>query len=479
MPRRPVVGAAATLRERLRAPPTDSHDQPWGDAAAMTRALNEVRKRHDHPAGESVSADRTAPAIADFRRHGRVASFVQLKYVCLGAATGEDCLLADSELLERLLGMVEHVPGRRRKLKGFQCLLRAYWSFPLHGDHVSVAARAGFRRLRDWLARRREDLIAEGGSRAHWFGLLGDHANLLEAQACERYAADLLRGNGSVLQAALDGLAIPGDAWVKEEALLAQARAASQVTDAEWITVLPQLLDIAAGRTGIAVSPALARRYVAVLLARHARCASVAYREDLLDAALSAIGNPWQRRAAWDAYVVDPIGRPCELAREMTVGWLKQGLIEGFFRLHGGTAGRAAHWLRYDPFITSLWVGLSAGPEPRAGPEWRRFLSLAADCLLWVDKLADGEGMLLVRVGNVLAVEFGGASRPLYFYRWRDLAPSLVKQLGTLSKSGAMNLATLAQSRREGELDHRPGETEASWERRFDEYLRSLVWHGV
>lgn len=478
MPRRPAVGAAASLRERLLAPGTDSDDKPWGNASAMTQALEAVRKRHDHPAGEAVPADRTAQAIAAFRRQVRVTSFVQLKYVCLGAAAGDDCLLADSDLLERLLDLVEHVPGRRRKLKGFQCLLRAYWSFPLNGDRTSVAARAGFRRLRDWLARRYEELADEGGSRARWFALLGEHANLLGTQPCERYAADLLRGDGSLFQAALDGLAIPGDAWVKEEAVLAQARAAAQLTDAEWTSVLPQLLDIAAGRAGIAISLTLARRYVAVLLARHARCASVACHEDLLDAALATIGNPWQRRAAWDAYVLDPVGRPCEISREMTVGWLKQDLIEGFFRLYGGKAGRAAHWLRYDPFIVSLWVGLGARPESRSGAERQRFLRHAADCLLLVDDLPEGDSLLLVRIGNVLAVEFGGAPRPLHFYRWRDLTPSLVKQLGTLSNASILSLATLALSHREGILDHRPGEAECAWGKRFDEHLRSLVWHG-
>jgi hypothetical protein len=124
--------------------------------------------------------------------------------------------------------------------------------------------------------------------------LLGEHANLLGPHPCERYAADLLRGDGSLLQSALDGLAIPGDAWVKEEAVLAQAKAATQLSDDDWTTVLPQLLDIAASRAGIAVSPPLARRYVALLVARHAQCKAVAFHEELLDAAMDPGKQPYR-----------------------------------------------------------------------------------------------------------------------------------------------------------------------------------------
>lgn len=476
MPHRQTVKAAAQLRERLRAPAADGHEEPWGDAAAMSRALDEVRKRHDHPAGESVPVDRIALAVAAFRRQGRVASFVQLKHVCLGAASGEDCLLSEPELLERLFNLVEHVPGKRRKLKGFQCLLRAYWAFPLYASQVPVAARAGFRRLRDWLARRREELAEHDGTTARWFALLGEHANLLGPHPCERYAPDLLRGDGSLLQAALDGLAIPGDAWVKEEALLAQAKAATQLPDDDWANVLPQLLDIAASRAGIAVAPPLARRYVALLLARHARCKAVALHEDLLDAAITAIGNPWQRRAAWDAHVLDSSGRPCELSREMIGGWLKNDLIEEFFRLHGGTSRRAAHWHRYEPFIVSLWIGLGAQAQARGAGQ--RFQRRAADCLVQVDDLPEGRSLLLLRVGNVLAVEFGGSTRPPHFYRWSKLDPGLIKQLGTANKTRFLSFATLSQSRQDSALDRHPGEPASAWEKRFDAYLRSLVWYG-
>ncbi len=454
----------------------------WDEPQAMTPVLEEVRLRHDSPAGRPVSADRIARAVAAFRATGRIAGFVELKHVCLGAAAIDaagDCLLAEARLRDSLLLLAETVPTGRRQIKCFQCLLRSFWSFPVHGAEAGAAARAGLDVLRAWLARRYAELDAATKRKPRWFATLAGHANLLGSAPCERYGPALLRGDAHDLQGAVDGLAIPGDSWVTDEAVLAQLRAAAALADADWTALLPQLLEIATGRAGIAVSEALARRGVALLVSRYARCDSVDAHEGLLDAALAAIGNPWLRRAAWDAFVLEADGRAGEHAREMVGSWLKQRLIGDFFRLCGGDrdARRPAYWQRFDPFIHSLWIGLGAGALERSGAEHEAFRRRCKGCLLGFDDVAGNA--LILRIGDTLIVEFGGKGRGAHLFPWSRLDPALARRLTADRDKRYVNLDDLMQTAAGMRLDHRDSSTrDVSWEQRFDEQIRPLVWQA-
>lgn len=453
----------------------------WDEAQAMTPVLAEVQRRHDNPAGKAVSPDRIAKAVAAFRADGRVGSFVELKHVCLGAATLDaagDCLLADAALRDSLLSLAETAPTHRRQIKCFQCLLRSFWSFPVHGSEATAAASAGVALLRDWLARRYREIDASAGRKPTWFATLALHANLLGTEPCERYGPALLRGDAADLQLAVHGLAIPGDSWVKDEAVLAQLRAAAVLADADLIALLPQLLDIATGRAGIEVSDALARRAVALLVARYARCESVAVQEKLLDAALAVIGNPWLRRATWDAFVLEADDRPADHAREMVGSWLKHLLIGDFFRLHGadGDRRRAAYWQRFDPFIKSLWIGLGTPALERQGIENEQFRRRCKGMLLGFGETGDDNNALIMHIGNALVVEFGGRGRDMLLFRWRSFDAALRRRLTADRDKRYINLDELMQTPCELRLEHRDSSTrDAMWEQRFDEQLRPLV----
>lgn len=459
----------------------------WEEAAGMTRVLDALRRRLDHPADAEVSADKIARAVAAFAKTGSIAGFVQLKHVCLGAATLQadgSCLLADAALREKLLTLAETVPTARRQIKCFQCLLRSYWSFPIHADGVAAAARDGLALLRDWLAARYA-VLADGGHRLpSWFATLAGHANLLGMHPCDRYGPALLRGDAAELQLAVDGLAIPGDSWVKEEAILAQVQAADALGDAEWLSLLPQLLDVVTGKAGIEVSAALSRRCVAALVARYARCASVDLHEALLDAAVAAVGNPWLRRATWEAYVLEANGEPCEHAHEMVNSWLKQRLIADFFRLHSADGSRhtrrAAYWQRFDPFIQALWVGINMQALEDPAVEQAVFRQRSKGCLLVFDEPGTDSNALILRIGDFLAVESGGRGRGLHLFRWSSLDPMLTRRLGSDRDKKFFSIAELMQNKPEASLLHQDNQQPGQeWERSFDAQIRPLVWQAV
>ncbi|HEX8988679.1 MAG TPA: EH signature domain-containing protein [Rhodocyclaceae bacterium] len=481
--RQDVKSALDTLRAKLAEVLDVGRAALRGEPGAMSEVLAEVRRRHDSAAGRPVAPERIARAVRAFRRQGAVSGFAQLRHVCLGAAAfdaGGQCLLAETTLRERLFDLAETVPGVRRQLKCFQALLRSYWSFPRYGD-AGEAADAGEEALRLWLLRRRVELDMLLPRKPRWFALLGAHVNLLGDAPCERYGEALLRGDGSELQAVIDGLAIPGDSWVKQEAVLAQARAATALADADWAAVLPQLLDIAAGRAGVAISPRLAQRCIALFLVRHAHGAAVERDDDLLDAAVAAIGNPWQHRAVWDAVVLDADGKPCDLAREMVNGWLKDWLIAEFFRLHASgddAARRTAFWLRYEPFVASLWIGLGAAEMNRSGGERERFARRASGCLLLLDAEAGEDAVLMLRFDDFLAIESAAPERDMRLYRWSRIDARLARRLGSARDAKFFSLSSLLATPQEAAAAHRD-DAQGTWEDRFDELLRPRLWRGL
>jgi hypothetical protein len=454
----------------------------WAEPQLMARTLAEVRRQHDRPEARSIEQSTIAMAVAAFRRSGELPRFTDLKYVCLGAASVDRdgrCLLAEEELRDRLLMAAETISEPRRQLKCFQGLLRSYWSFPLNDSHVPEPAHRGLTVLRAWLARR---FIALDQSRMHkpeWFVMLSLHAHLLSDQPCDRYIPALLEGKGDALQLAVDDLAIPSDSWVMEEAVLAAIRSAVALGDDEFKGALPRLLAISFGLAGVSVSAPLSMRCVAQLLSRHARCASVSIHLQLFDAALSIIGNPWLRRATWEVHVIDERGRPDELAREMVGAWLKHRLISDFFQIFGedaaGDKRRLDYWLRIEPFIQDMWFGLAVNAGGRAEQRYDDFVRRAEGRLL--DLVGTEHPVLLMRIGDFVALESGAQGQPFTLFRWDGLATDLIR---TLSHGQAsLSVQALKSAKIEARLEHRDSpERGSSWEQKFDEHIRPIIWQA-
>jgi hypothetical protein len=392
----------------------------WDAAAEMTAQLDIIRRKFGGRGGERLDADAMALALARFRAMGRVDDLKQLNYVCLAAGeVGADgaCLLGDARLRARLLEMAEIAPLRRNRLRLYRSLLRAYWTFPLHDPATPAAARVGWQSLRAWLAARYENLARRTRRPPTWLAVLGAHLDLLSAEPCARYAQGLLRGNNDELQATLDALRIPETAWVKAEAVLAQLRLGAARPDRSFAALLPRLLAVAIGAGGIEVDAALTRRGLALLLRRWAQCADYAPQPELFLHALDRLGAPWAERAVWDATVVDDQGKPCGTTREMVASWLKDSLIDGFCRSHGG-AGLAELWKKYAPLIDELWVATGRAADDAD------FAACVRHCALQ----SPGPGALLLRLGGRLALVHG-RSLLLEVCRWSDLPGDWIAQL--------------------------------------------------
>ena len=294
----------ASFASGLRAP------ESMSDASGMARARQQVHREHG---GAGIVADTRSimSSIAAFRRSGKVDGFRDLKYVCLGMGAMDPqgwCAIGDDKLRNRVAELVEAQPEMRRRIRCFQALLSSYWAFPLNGKQASDEAKAGWRALRSWLRAERERILRSKESKPPWFADLTKHVALLTDQPCDKFGAALLRGDAAELRDAMDSLAIPSDSWVLEEAVIAQMRAGCDLSDEPFNATLPNLINIGTGRGGVELGDSLRLRCVALLVSRYAKCRERPEHMALRDAAVSIVGNPWLRRASWDAWVVDARG---------------------------------------------------------------------------------------------------------------------------------------------------------------------------
>lgn len=483
MPQRPMIDPLASLRVGLVQSFTGGAFVPeaWSDLQEMARARQRVH--HDH-GGAGIAADPRSimAAVADFGKTGKIGSFRDLKYVCLGVGALNDkgwSVLADEVLRGIVARMAEQQPSDHRRLRCFQALLSAYFAFPVNGKETSVESATGWRGLRRWLRVEHERIGKLSGFKPPWFDALTRHSEMLTAQPCDKFGADLLRGDGSGLKDALDSLSIPETSWVVEEAVLAQMRAAAALRDDPFKSTLPEILPIAMGHAGVSIGEGLKARCVALLVSRYARCSDRPEQPALRDAATSAIGNPWLRRANWDAWVRSG-NEPDDAAREMVFGWLKGRLITDFFELLSADgindSRRLAYWLRFAPFVEDMWFALGTSAVARGGGKFVEFRERAKGRLLNLEGTTADNNAFVMRIGAYLAVEFGVSGNAFYLFRWDTLSRSLSQALTSGRARASVHITELKSAGNEDTMRHRDSPVALkSWEQKFDDRLIRLI----
>ena len=429
------------------------------------------------PAPSSISI---AQVVEAYRRSQRVAKFRDLKYVCHGAAMQMQdgwSVLGNEKLRDELLTDVERLDKCSQRLKCFEALLRSYFSFPRYDEQTPKAAHAGWKILRNWLARQRTQFQRDGANKKirlpGWFAVLTGHENLLTDRPCNRYGEDMLRGDNTSIEEARQGLGIPGESWVMQETILSQMRAAVALGEDSFKARLDPLLRLAQGQTEVKVSDLLKRRAIALLISRYARCVSKSEQPVLRDAAVSIIGNPWLKRTAWDAWVKNSSDQPDDEARELVNGWLTRQLITDFFELLSAD-GRADqrrlnYWLRFVPAIEGTpWLALGPDALRDNTQPYRDLRERAKGRLLRLENPGvSSNNAFIMKMNEWLIVEFGMTGNACYVYPATPMPFSLGGVAISLSD---LKNRTLGES-----LRHADGHN--SWERNFDQSICTKVGH--
>ena len=454
----------------LRAP------EALSDPSDMVRARQQVHQEHGG-AGIVANSRSIMAAIASFRRSGKVDGFSDLKYVCLGMVAIDQhgwCAIAEDRLRNRVTELVVGQSEMRRRVRCFQALLSSYWAFPINGKQASDEAKAGWRELRSWLRAERERIVKTKEPKPPWFAALTKHVALLTDKPCEKFGAALLRGDSAELRDAMESLVIPSDSWVLEEAVIAQMQAGCALSDELFKATLSNLINIGSGRGGVELGESLRLRSVGLLVSRYARCRERPEHMALRDVAVSIVGNPWQRRANWDAWVVDARGKPDDQSREMVNGWLKRELIKNFFELLSvdgtGDKRRVHYWLRFEPSIDEMWFALGTRAQDHQGEAFTDFKRRAKGRLLDLDGTTKENNAFVMRVGRFLLVEFGAEKNAMFVFEWDSLGKPLLDTLTSGKARATIHIRTIRDSVNIERLIHRDTAAQ-TWEQQFDASL--------
>jgi hypothetical protein len=227
--------------------------------------------------------------------------------------------------------------------------------------------------------------------------------------------------------------------------------------EARFAELLPALLR--------AIEPyeTLHDRALARLIEIYAKRQDRSERADLRDAAVGRWGNPWleRNRPSW--------GRVPDEARLMVAGWLNRQLIKDFFELlsdDGATDRRRLnYWLRYaEDHITGIWFALGNQARQRAhhDPDFKKVIGRMQGLRLNLEAGgASGNNAFIMRIGNVMVVEFGATGNACYLHDMSTLPFSLT---GSWVYGDRRGLKHDSHRERLLHMDARG----QSWERRFD-----------
>lgn len=452
----------------------------WFDLRGIELAKEQVIRDHG---SVSIEIDRRTimASVEDFRRIGKVTSFRELKYVCLGIGSMDArgwCILSDDRLRRTVIASADQQDAVHRKLRCFQALLAAYLSFPL--GQADENAGAGWKELRSWLQRQRLVLLGKLDNTPQWFDGLNRHPQLLTDKPCDKFGQDLLRGDTSALNDARGSLAIEADSWVMEAAVLAQMKAAARLDDQSFKEALHTLIPIATGHAGVKVGDRLKVKCVALLVSRYSRSTAMPEHPALRDASVSVIGNPWLRKSNWDAHVLLDDGSPDRYAREMVFGWLKGRLIQDFFELlsteGSGDRRRLAYWLRFAPFVDDMWFALGPYAQIRNDASFREFRDRAKGRLLDLEATTSDNNAFVMRIGAYLAIEFGSKGNAFFLLEWDKLPKTVANALSSGRARESIDIFSLKPRSHVLKKSHMDAPTTLkSWEQKFDDDLLPML----
>lgn len=472
----PDSDALNQLRWRLQsalAPTAVLRSNPWVDPKPMRDALKAVERAFDSM--EGAPANQTMrQAVLTYIQSTEPATFRELKHTCYGLTlplgTTLHTLTDSPTAFQRLLAEVD---GKRTEVRRFRCfykaLLGSYFAFggkDSAGQEVMVdadvlRADAGFQKLRAFLSDRLE-VVAEpvSGRVPGWVLTLQEHHNLLTDRPCDRYSEQLSVGRTDQLAEVCAGLKISHQSWVWQEVILAYLCEICDRDDDRFKTAMHNAMDLAEGKTSLTPSPGTARTVMSKVVKRYSEAAAHPELPRLRDRSVELIGNPWIRRAAWDAWVKH------EPARQMVDGWLKSKLMEDFFTLLSDQGGgavdrrRLTYWLQYLSVIEDMWFVLGSGAYRSDIEEFIEVRRRMAGRMLELTGTDPRNNAFIMRIGGHVIIEYGMKGNACYIY------PASQVPFQETSKSVSIH------SLKRGNQKLRHG---SHWEAEFTAVLQSLL----
>lgn len=422
--------------------------EDFGSTKPMAQLAAEIERRFGN--GIAPEKDVIAAAVKHFHNSGQVGSFRDAKLVCYGISTevlpDRILLLRDPELVGKLLDIVEGFrPQTRKYRRCFQALMTAYFEYKPEpsqdGAHRSWHAIRSF--LKEAIPSIHHEPMPE------WAGKVTEHKNLFDDKPCEPYGREVLEGNLSQVRETFSTIGIGRNSWVQTEVLMAVIRTACNSGDHQFRTYIDLLLSMLKENHGIHFSG------LKGILDRYAMIHSRPEHTGLRVFAIDLLGNPLliSNAPRWNGISQE--------ARRMVSDWIKLKLIEQFFELlsHDGATDtrRVKFWSQYVSVIENVWFALGSNARSNWNPDFKKLRTLMGDQALSLEGATSENNAFVMKIGDLLIVEFGQTGNATYLFDARNPPFQLY---------GSVHLKNdLKHGRNFGSMDHRDGSEQ--WEQKF------------
>lgn len=457
---RTLTPVTERLAERLRAS-TEAAMRvvPEPDTAQLRARIRELRAMVAGAGGApGGGVDRLREETRRFRRTGNLHDGRAARLVCWSTILRdgkEPPLIEESELFPALIDQVDgYRPFARAYRSCWRGLLDGYVKYD--PESARGSGHSNWLVLRDWLNDNLNSL-ERGRQPPDWLVTIEQHANLLTEDPCGRYGADLLDGDGEVLEALRRELAAGDSSWIARRIFEAQIAAAVAMDDARLRQIMPRLVQLLDDHDLLA-DAALAR-----ILDRYAQSRPIMIENGLRDLSVRRWGNPWLGRneSRWAA--VQPE------TRKMISSWLKLDLIEKFFSLLSedqlNDQRRIDFWKRYVDRIDDMHFALGETAYSNRSEDFRALRKAMGGRLLRLESGGSTKNnAFIMRMGDRIFVEFGEKGNAMFVFD----ANSLPFSLTSLSVAG--NKSALKHARHLARIVHIDSAGER-WERKIEHVI--------
>ncbi|WP_338845275.1 EH signature domain-containing protein [Massilia sp. W12] len=454
----------ARLANLLR-PPAQQEKWQLPPCRAMDQLLQEMENRLRNRVIKPPGADMRLDAVRRFWESAEVKSFRDAYLLSWSLEQrpwpNSACIMEDRSRLQGLLDGVDQWRAEPRQYR--RCYLglsKGYFTYDGPSQAADSAALRNWRLLRDYLQRNNPRIQCATHNPA-WVEYAQQHRHVFSDTPCAPYVETLLRGDTSIIEALCQQLHINQASWFLRELVLAQVEGATRLSNAQFLPLLPRLLDL------LRKNEVLRDRGMIALLDRYAEIEQSPLHQDLRDCAIAWWGNPWlpSNKTRW--------GGVQAAAREMVASWLKLEFIETFFTKLAedglSDARRMNFWKRYVNAIDHIEFALGSSARNAKDADMVLLRKKMHGIVAHLDHSTNNA--FIMHMGRLVAVEFSATGNAFYAYDAGRELPFNTKQILSLPVNAENSLkdkgkCIIKESHTDGRLSH------DKWETRFEARLR-------
>jgi hypothetical protein len=427
--------------------------------------IAELQTRARAGTSPRMSEDHQLDAVRRFWKTQEVASFRDAYLLswglCLPHRPEGECVLDDRPKLERVLaGADDWTKKPTAYRRCYQGLVKSYFSYAPAQTKEMESRHNNWRFLRDYLLERNE-CIRDTRAAPDWVGTAIENKLLFTSEPYAPYVDALLWGDSSVVDVLCERLHISKASWFLKRLVMAQVKRAVEMDDKDFFGLLPRLLNV------LAENEVLRDLGLTRLLDRYVEVPTAPLHAQLQELTVNWWGNPWLPSNATRWGGVSPE------ARAMVSDWLKSEIIETFFTMlaEDGSADprRMQFWKRYVKSIDHMEFALGSSARNSTEPDFvaLRKKMTGLTCHL---ETSGANNAFIMKMGNLVVVEFSGMGNALYGYDVRRGVPfdsTKVLRLPTDAKNSLKQKArsVLWESHKDG------AGSWSKWEQTFETIL--------